>query len=114
MSTSVDALCVGTNWGGCAQFEQCQELWAVHLDHIQEGWYAWLQLMPNDNWTICMCCADVWLGPSRMWQALVYAAIAISILFSVVAKQVAARDIKKELQRVRQTTSLVDKDSNAG
>lgn len=51
--------------------------------------------------------ADILIGSSQTWQALLYAAITISIVLTVTAEQVATRDMQKELQR----TQPVDEES---
>ena len=45
--------------------------------------------------------AEILVESPKLWQVLLYAAIAVSILITSVAEQVATRDMKTELQSLR-------------
>jgi hypothetical protein len=52
--------------------------------------------------------AEVLTESPKLWQALLYAAIAISILITSAAERVAARDAQQELQSVQRKVKPPD------
>ena len=59
------------------------------------------------------CASDIMMDPRQTWQALFYAALAISILITTRAEQIAARDHQKEMDAVQQRQAQSRDDEGA-
>ena len=85
--------------------------WSIHIPTELVFLTGPNQVPPQRNRTLLRCLgttnqapvllADILIGSSQTWQALLYAAITISIVLTVAAEQVAHRDMQKELQRTQ-------------